>query len=43
MFEVIEPLLWMTACWACGILTGLGLGTAFTLQRLTRSEIKEIR
>jgi len=41
MFELIEPLLWMAACWACGILTGLGLGTAITLQRLARSKANE--
>jgi hypothetical protein len=34
VFELFEPLMWMAACWGCGILTGLGLGTAFASQRM---------
>jgi hypothetical protein len=34
IFELFEPLMWMAACWGCGILTGLGLGTALAGQRM---------
>jgi len=35
VFELFEPLMWMAACWGCGILTGLGLGTALASQRMS--------
>jgi hypothetical protein len=37
MLELFEPLLWMAACWAMGLVTGLGLGTAITRGRMERA------
>ncbi len=41
MLELFEPLLWMTACWACGIFTGLGLGTAIASQRFALARCRD--
>ena len=35
-FELMEPLMWMAACWACGILTGLGIGAAMGRDQMDR-------
>ena len=36
MLELFEPLMWMAACWACGILTGLGIGAAMGRDQINR-------
>jgi hypothetical protein len=36
-FELMEPLMWMAACWACGILTGLGIGAAIGRAEMDRA------
>tara|TARA_R110000824_G_scaffold140194_3_gene305929 strand:+ start:555 stop:698 length:144 start_codon:yes stop_codon:yes gene_type:complete len=46
MLELFEPLMWMAACWTCGIFTGLGLGAAIgrdQMDRHRRSELFEDR
>ena len=35
-FELMEPLMWMVACWACGIFTGLGIGAAMGRDQVNR-------
>ena len=44
MLELFEPLMWMAACWACGIMTGLGTGAAMgrdQMDRHWRSEVMD--
>jgi len=36
MLELMTPLFWMCACWACGIFTGLGLGAAMGREQMAR-------
>ena len=36
MLELFEPLMWMAACWACGIFTGLGIGAAVGRDQMNR-------
>jgi len=42
MFELIEPLMWMAACWACGIFTGLGIGAAMGRDQMNRKWHNEL-
>ena len=42
LFELIEPLMWMAACWACGIMTGLGIGAAMGRDQMNRYWHKEL-
>ena len=42
MFELMEPLMWMAACWACGILTGLGIGAAMGSYHINRAWHKDL-
>jgi hypothetical protein len=37
MLELFEPLMWMAACWTCGILTGLGVGAAMGRDQMDRA------
>ena len=36
MLELFEPPMWMAACWACGIFTGLGIGAAMGRDQMNR-------
>ena len=36
MFELFEPLMWMAACWAAGLVTGRGIGVARTRDQMNR-------
>ena len=36
MLELFEPLMWMAACWACGIFTGMGIGAAMGRDQMDR-------
>ena len=42
MLELFEPLMWMAACWACGIFTGLGIGTAMGRDQVNRQWHNEL-
>ena len=42
MLELFEPLMWMAACWAMGLLTGLGLGAAIARDQADRQWRKEL-
>ena len=42
MLELFEPLMWMATCWACGILTGLGIGAAMGRDQSDRRWRKEL-
>ena len=42
MLELFEPLLWMASCWAFGLVTGLGIGTAVTRDQADRQWRKEL-
>ncbi len=42
MLELFEPLMWMAACWACGILTGLGIGAAMGRDQINRKWHNEL-
>ena len=35
-FELMEPLMWMAACWACGIFTGMGIGASLARDQMDR-------
>ena len=41
-FELMEPLMWMAACWACGIMTGLGIGASMGRDQMNRYWHKEL-
>jgi len=41
MFELLEPLASMAACWTMGIVTGMGLGVALASQRFHQRMIEE--
>ena len=42
-FELMEPLMWMAACWACGIFTGMGIGSVIGGDRADRAELARVR
>ena len=42
MLELFEPLMWMAACWACGIVTGLGIGAAMGRDQMDRQWRSEV-
>ena len=42
MFELFEPLMWMAACWACGIFTGMGIGACIGRDQINRKWHNEL-
>ena len=42
MSALIEPLFWMAAVWAFGMMTGLGLGVAIGRDQMDRKWHKEL-